>query len=58
MHEYAAPGEDVDMTDLNKYSIKGGRKVIVGSAELGYKRDMMEIQPLFHDNGISKILTK
>ena len=34
-------------------SIKSGKKVIVGSAELNYKRDAMEIQPLFQENGIS-----
>ena len=47
--------DDVDM-------IGGGggpsskKKVIVGSAELSFKRDAMEIQPLFSDPaGISKV---
>ena len=50
--------EDVDM-------IGGGggaaskKKVIVGSAELSFKRDAMEIQPLFSDPaGISKLLKR
>jgi hypothetical protein len=38
------PGEDVDMdAGNNNYVIKGGQRVIVGSAELNFKRDNMEI---------------
>lgn len=33
----------------------GGRRVIVGSAELNFKRDRMEVQPLFQEPGISKL---
>ena len=40
-------GEDVDM-------IGTSRKVIVGGAELNFKRDRMEIQPLLSEPGISK----
>jgi hypothetical protein len=32
----------------------GGRRTIVGAAELNFKRDHMEIQPLFQEPGISK----
>jgi hypothetical protein len=32
------------------------RKVIVGGAELNFKRDRMEIQPLLSEPGISKLL--
>jgi len=41
-------GEDVDM-------VGSSRKVIVGGAELNFKRDRMEIQPLLSEPGISKI---
>jgi hypothetical protein len=30
----------------------GGRRTIVGHAELSFKRDHMEIQPLFQEPGI------
>lgn len=40
-------GEDVDM-------VGSSRKVIVGGAELNFKRDRMEIQPLLSEPGISK----
>ena len=33
--------EDVDMENTSK------RRVVVGSADLSFKRDAMEIQPLF-----------
>jgi hypothetical protein len=33
----------------------GGRRIVVGAAELNFKRDHMEIQPLFQEPGISKI---
>jgi hypothetical protein len=42
-------GEDVDM-------MGSSRKVIVGGAELNFKRDRMEIQPLLSESGISKLL--
>ena len=38
--------EDVEMEDVTKLpllSIKNGRRVVVGSSELNYKRDNMEI---------------
>lgn len=31
------------MDEGNKHSIKGGKRVIVGSAELAFKRDHMEV---------------
>ena len=34
----------------------GGRRTIVGGAELNFKRDHMEIQPLFSEPGISKLI--
>jgi hypothetical protein len=34
--------------------IGSSRKVIVGGAELNFKRDRMEIQPLLSEPGISK----
>ena len=34
----------------------GGRRTIVGHAELSFKRDHMEIQPLFQEPGISKLM--
>jgi hypothetical protein len=35
--------------------IGSSRKVIVGGAELNFKRDRMEIQPLLSEPGISKL---
>lgn len=48
-------GDDVEMTDENMKSMinKGSKKLIVGSAELNFKRDRMEIVPLYQENGIS-----
>lgn len=41
-------GEDVDMDDgTNKMKLHSGKNLIVGSSELNFKRDRMEIQPLF-----------
>ena len=34
----------------------GGRRIVVGGAELNFKRDHMEIQPLFQEPGISKLV--
>ena len=39
------------MDDVTNH--KTSRKIVVGSAELGLKRDAMEIKPLFCDHGIS-----
>lgn len=36
--------------------VGSSRKVIVGGAELNFKRDRMEIQPLLSEPGISKLL--
>lgn len=33
----------------------GKRRIVVGGAELNFKRDAMEIQPLFQEHGISKM---
>lgn len=46
-----ASNEDVEMNDINRPS----RRYIVGSSELNYKRDHMEIQPLYSEPGVSKI---
>ena len=34
----------------------GSKRVIVGGAELNFKRDHMEIQPLLQETGISKVI--
>ncbi len=34
----------------------GNKRLIVGGAELNFKRDHMEIQPLLQETGISKIM--
>lgn len=50
-------GVDVEMEDpskVPKYSLFNGKRIIVGSSELNYKRDNMEIQPLLSETGISK----
>lgn len=31
------------------------RRIIVGASDLNFKRDAMEIQPLFQEQGISKL---
>jgi hypothetical protein len=36
--------------------VGSSRKVIVGGAELNFKRDRMEIQPLLSEPGISKFI--
>ena len=39
-----SPSEDIDMQDIGgENHIKQLKKLIVGSAELGFKRDNMEI---------------
>lgn len=43
-------GGDVEMVEAGASK----RRIIVGSADLNFKRDRMEIQPLFQENGISK----
>jgi hypothetical protein len=44
------PSEDVDMIG----GAGSSRKVMVGSAELNFKRDRMDIHPLLAEPGISK----
>lgn len=45
----------MDADNNNNYVIKGGNRVIVGSADLNYKRDNMDIQPFFLENGMCKL---
>jgi hypothetical protein len=35
----------------------GSKRLIVGSSELNFKRDRMEIVPLYQENGISNYKT-
>ena len=44
-------GEDVEMMEEG---VGSKRKIIVGASELNFKRDKMEIQPLFSELGVSK----
>ena len=52
--------EDVEMDGgvVNGGIHQAKRRFVVGSAELNFKRDAMEIQPLYSEVGISKILRK
>jgi hypothetical protein len=45
------------MVDIGgENNIKHNKKLVVGSAELNFKRDGMEIESLFnHETGISKL---
>ena len=40
------------MEEINQMS--SSKRLLVGSSELNFKRDAMEIQPLYQENGISK----
>ncbi len=41
------------MGDLDEGSkFRQGKKIVVGSSELNYKRDNMEIAPLYQEQGI------
>jgi hypothetical protein len=53
-------GEGQEDVEMDGGVVNGGihqakRRFVVGSAELSFKRDAMEIQPLFSEAGISKI---
>ena len=52
-------GEDVEMnqidtTNQEKGETKIQRKIVCGSAALNFKRDHMQVEPLYGENGISK----
>ena len=49
-------GEDAIMQDSSKDNVQTQmqKRIICGNADLNYKRDHMEIKPLYAENGISK----